>query len=363
LSHPGIYPPVSSDLSAPKLQVVGFGPRALAYVIDLVPMYALSWLLGKAALAIVPRLLLAQAEELTGLAPAQRLETMLLGLVLETCFFGLFEWLYGATPGKLILQMRVVMVDGRRCGLWAAAIRGLIRWVDFLFFGIPAAISMSRNTDRQQRLGDRAAHTLVVDRRGSSIQPRSWSWLALAVVLYLIAGTALACADKFAFGRVKAGPLPVPVAVSAADANLTVDDLGPGFKLDREVLRAGFKIPNFKDANQRTFVSDGLMIQSRVVTYPFGPTDSLASMQTAIENGLHTEISDGALTYGDLSQVNFGDRGGLFSISNDTTGLQGYALFFFKQNAFVWVFAYGRPQQLQAGQIEALAGAIDGRLR
>jgi uncharacterized RDD family membrane protein YckC len=105
------------------------------------------------------------------------------GLGLIGLGFLLFEWLYGATPGKLILRLRVVQVDGRPCTLQSAAVRDVLRLVDGLCLGIPAAASME--PPLEQRIGDRAARAIVVDARQYGLQSsRSRVWLPLAAGLY-----------------------------------------------------------------------------------------------------------------------------------------------------------------------------------
>jgi uncharacterized RDD family membrane protein YckC len=105
------------------------------------------------------------------------------GLGLIGLDFLLFEWLYGATPGKLILRLRVVQVDGRPCTLQSAAVRDVLRLVDGLCLGIPAAASME--PPLEQRIGDRAARAIVVDARQYGLQSsRSRVWLPLAAGLY-----------------------------------------------------------------------------------------------------------------------------------------------------------------------------------
>jgi uncharacterized RDD family membrane protein YckC len=67
----------------------------------------------------------------------------------------------GATLGKRLVGIRVVGEDGDRPTLGAAVVRNLLRLVDALFFylvGFLFAVTSSRG----QRLGDRAAGTLVV---------------------------------------------------------------------------------------------------------------------------------------------------------------------------------------------------------
>lgn len=78
-------------------------------------------------------------------------------------YFLLLEWLRrGSTPGKAALRLRVVSVGGEPLGLQAAAVRNLLRIVDFLPFayvlgGICALVSA-----QGRRLGDLAAGTVVV---------------------------------------------------------------------------------------------------------------------------------------------------------------------------------------------------------
>jgi uncharacterized RDD family membrane protein YckC len=106
-----------------------------------------------------------------------------MGLSALFVYFVVFEWLFGATPGKAT-KLRVVKIDGSPCTLGAAAVRGFLRLVDGLFFGLVAAISMRE--PRKQRLGDRLARTLVVrsDARGI-LQPKGTSHFVLALFVYL----------------------------------------------------------------------------------------------------------------------------------------------------------------------------------
>jgi uncharacterized RDD family membrane protein YckC len=90
------------------------------------------------------------------------------------CLFGyflLFEWLWlGQTPGKLILGIRVIQMDGASISLSQSTVRNLVRIVDFMplligilplgFSGV-GMLTMLFNP-KQRRLGDLAAGTLVV---------------------------------------------------------------------------------------------------------------------------------------------------------------------------------------------------------
>jgi uncharacterized RDD family membrane protein YckC len=85
-------------------------------------------------------------------------------LLLLTLWFGYYifcESLTGATVGKRIVHLRVVAEDGTEVTFGAAVVRNLLRIVDALFLYLVGAI-FALASPRGQRLGDRAAHTLVV---------------------------------------------------------------------------------------------------------------------------------------------------------------------------------------------------------
>jgi uncharacterized RDD family membrane protein YckC len=79
-------------------------------------------------------------------------------------YYVLFEALFGATVGKLLLSMRVVMADGRRVTGVGVVVRNLVRVPEALLLYVPAGISCL-SSPRCQRLGDHAARTVVVRRR------------------------------------------------------------------------------------------------------------------------------------------------------------------------------------------------------
>lgn len=81
-------------------------------------------------------------------------------------YFVFFEWIWnGQTPGKRWLKLRVIREDGRPIKLWEALARNLIR----LFDVFPGLYSIGLITvflsNRDQRLGDLFAGTVVVRER------------------------------------------------------------------------------------------------------------------------------------------------------------------------------------------------------
>ena len=77
-------------------------------------------------------------------------------------YYVLLEGYLGQTVGKMLLGIKVVREDdGEVPGLGAAFIRTLLRLIDGLFSYLVAFISVLIS-GKNQRLGDMAAHTLVV---------------------------------------------------------------------------------------------------------------------------------------------------------------------------------------------------------
>ena len=82
-------------------------------------------------------------------------------LALALGYYMVAEALTGMTIGKRIVGIRVVDEGGEQVGLGAAVIRNLLRPVDALFFYLVGAL-FALASPRRQRLGDRAAGTLVL---------------------------------------------------------------------------------------------------------------------------------------------------------------------------------------------------------
>jgi uncharacterized RDD family membrane protein YckC len=82
-------------------------------------------------------------------------------------YFAIFEWLWhGQTPGKRWMKLRVIREDGRPISFFEAIVRNLLREFDIMplpFYSV-GLISVFA-TDRDQRVGDLVAGTVVVRER------------------------------------------------------------------------------------------------------------------------------------------------------------------------------------------------------
>jgi uncharacterized RDD family membrane protein YckC len=133
------------------LRSAGAFARTQAFAIDA---------LIRLGLVIVANLVLAQFEGL--------------GAAVFLVLLFLLEWFYpvvfemgrrGATPGKRVMGLRVVMDDGMPPTLAASVLRNLLRVVDFLPFAYAAGVMAMLLRSDFKRLGDVVAGTRVVHER------------------------------------------------------------------------------------------------------------------------------------------------------------------------------------------------------
>jgi uncharacterized RDD family membrane protein YckC len=130
-------------------ELAGVGSRLLAQVIDLAIIVGIVTGIIFVAGAVRAPLTLAIAIGAITLTPVG--------------YFLLLEWLRrGSTPGKAALRLRVVSVGGEPLGLQAAAVRNVLRIVDFLPFAYVVGGLCALVSAEGQRLGDLAAGTVVV---------------------------------------------------------------------------------------------------------------------------------------------------------------------------------------------------------
>jgi uncharacterized RDD family membrane protein YckC len=131
-----------------ELRAAGIMPRALAWLIDLALRFGAMWALS------IPLVLLGAAGE--GVL-------WVVMFVLVWLYQLLFEVLWnGQTPGKKVMGLRVVRLNGAPVGWLGALTRNLLRVVDMLPFCYGFGAVSSLLDARSRRLGDLVAGTLVI---------------------------------------------------------------------------------------------------------------------------------------------------------------------------------------------------------
>jgi uncharacterized RDD family membrane protein YckC len=158
-----------------RLDVVlaGLGSRFIAYAFDL--------FLQLVAFIVVAKAL----DEAVGSNPSEAAGLLAIGglllfaLVDFVVSFVVFEMLFnGRSPGKRLAGLRVVRVGGQPVGFLASLLRNLLRIVDFLpaLYTVGSVLILA--TNRNQRLGDLAAGTVVIRDRVAAerkVEPSSWA--------------------------------------------------------------------------------------------------------------------------------------------------------------------------------------------
>jgi uncharacterized RDD family membrane protein YckC len=144
-------------------RVAGMGSRFLAWLTDI----ALIAILGAMGAGV--------GMVLEALRPGVGSAVFLLWVfALQWGYFLLFEWLWaGQTPGKRVMGLRVLQMNGTGIGFLQAAVRNIVRVADALPLFYALGFVAAACHRHQRRLGDLAAGTLVVhmERKARAVRP------------------------------------------------------------------------------------------------------------------------------------------------------------------------------------------------
>ena len=131
------------------MEAVGVGRRAVAIIIDSILLFVVGCLIAFALGGLS-----GGGFSLSG-AP------FFLWMGIGLGYFIVMEAMSGATLGKRAMGLKVVKQDGTPLDWQASIVRNLMRIIDGFFFYLVGAIVVWVSKGKQ-RLGDMAAHTLVV---------------------------------------------------------------------------------------------------------------------------------------------------------------------------------------------------------
>lgn len=144
---------IELEVSSPRqMEYQGIGIRLVSLVID----------------SIIFGLIFGALENISGAGGMQRdmfpWYWGVLYFVIYIAYFTLLEGSKGQTVGKMITKIKVVREDGSPIDMSQAFTRNILRIIDGLFAYLIGAILIWRS-DKQQRLGDSMARTVVVKAR------------------------------------------------------------------------------------------------------------------------------------------------------------------------------------------------------
>jgi uncharacterized RDD family membrane protein YckC len=141
---------------------VGVGPRAVAFMIDVV-FFTLIILTVWAIAGGVNQ----AAEENISITDPNTAATLLINLA-SLVYFGGLESAWGSTVGKRLVGLRVAMLDGSPLSGRAVLLRTLGRFIDMLLLTPIVGAIFVWSSPTNQRVGDRWGGTIVIrtGRRG-----------------------------------------------------------------------------------------------------------------------------------------------------------------------------------------------------
>lgn len=150
-------------------EVAGIGNRFIAALIDTTGLFTLLTILNILVLSALGLLGDLSLDMLSGDAAPSWMGGLMIALyallnfAIYWGYYILFELLWnGQTPGKRIVKIRVLRLDGNPAGFSEVLLRNLVRPIDFLPGGYGLGLVVMLLNDKSRRLGDFAAGTLVI---------------------------------------------------------------------------------------------------------------------------------------------------------------------------------------------------------
>lgn len=142
----------------PAVHYAGLGRRFAAHLLD--------GLLVLVAYIVIGSIVAAGTGNMTSdgfeMEGGPAFAAMALTFLVALAYFSVFESSRsGRTPGKRLLGIRVTTLDGGQASFGQGVTRNLLRLIDGLILYLPGIVLIMMS-DRNQRLGDRIAETVVV---------------------------------------------------------------------------------------------------------------------------------------------------------------------------------------------------------
>ncbi len=178
--EPVATPTYEMPARGPRLRYQSVGIRFAATVIDTLVLGAISWILtaiaiGSAFSSAAPfepatrgdiNATIAQfnatVQQVSGALSAGLATAAVITLIVWFLYYTILEGRYGQTLGKWFVKVKVVKEDtGAPINYTEAAIRTILRIIDGIIDYLIGAL-LIWTSDKRQRLGDRLAHTVVI---------------------------------------------------------------------------------------------------------------------------------------------------------------------------------------------------------
>jgi uncharacterized RDD family membrane protein YckC len=144
---------------AVDLPIAGLGSRAMAYLVDLALLGAVGLVLYFVGTFFVPDVV----NFALGLSSFVRTMGVAITFFVLWVYWTLLEVVWnGQTPGKRLVRIRVVKLDGSPVTVFSSAVRNLLRVVDFMPACYPVGVITMLVDKKHRRLGDLLGGTVLV---------------------------------------------------------------------------------------------------------------------------------------------------------------------------------------------------------
>jgi uncharacterized RDD family membrane protein YckC len=163
MEYPTLSEPQTTTL---PVEGVGFLIRGIAKIIDLVIHNVVGVGFGLVVGIVIGLVAGASGGTVPDFASKDATQNLIAGLFGTAGFIfysSICEAYYGATLGKMILGLFVVDKKGGQISFGAALVRSLLFFIDQMFVGLVGYMVM-KDSPLKQRLGDKAAGTVVIKR-------------------------------------------------------------------------------------------------------------------------------------------------------------------------------------------------------
>ncbi len=148
---------IESINKAERRKYASTGERILAYIIDLIIIiFAVAFSIYLGSLIGLYTL-----GELFSMNSYWSVAWLMIAIVVQMLYFTFFEYVLHASPGKLLLRVKVVNEDFTQCDFMGVFTRNIIRFLDLILLYIPSVI-MIEISSKRQRIGDYIAKTAVI---------------------------------------------------------------------------------------------------------------------------------------------------------------------------------------------------------
>ncbi len=161
---PTYVPPPEYHVSPTGMHYKGVGIRFVAIIIDTIVLGIITSIFTGLLNAPPSVMFNASTNNLDYTGNPLGWISIIISVVIAFLYFVLLEGYFGQTVGKMIVKIKVLREDGSKISYTDAAVRTILRIIDALPYFLPYLIGamLIWRSDTRQRLGDRAAHTVVV---------------------------------------------------------------------------------------------------------------------------------------------------------------------------------------------------------